>query len=133
MFEKSVFASSKTHLLNNVSQCQHGFLPRKSVTTNYLTYLDKVYDAYDNSNTQIVALYMDFAKACNTVPHSTLLKKLRNFGIKGKTFVITASYLHNRKQFVRFNGQESLCFEWYPPRFITESNFFCNIYQRSSR
>ena len=107
MFEKCVFASLKNQLVKYVLQYQHGFLPRKSVTTNLLTYLDKVYDAYDNSNTHIVAVYMDFAKTFDTVPHSTLLKKLRNFGIKGKLFDIKASYIHNRKQFVRFNGHES--------------------------
>ena len=107
VFEKCVFASLKNQLVNNVSQYQHGFLPRKSLTTNLLTYLDKVYDAYDNSNTQIFAVYMDFAKTFDTVPHSTLLKKLGNLGIKGKLLDVIASYLHNRKQFVRFNGHES--------------------------
>ena len=34
VFEKCVFASLKTHLVNNVSQYQHGFFSRKSVTTN---------------------------------------------------------------------------------------------------
>ena len=113
VFEKCVFASLKNHLVNNVSLYQHGFLPRKSVTTNLnlLTHLDKVYDAYDNLNTQIVAVYMDFAKAFDTVPHSTFLKKLRNFGIKGKLFDIIASYLQNRKHFVRFNGHESFLFD----------------------
>ena len=97
----------KTHLVNNVLQYQHGFISRKSVITNFFTYLDNVYDAYDKSNTQVVAVYMDFAKAFHTVPHSTLLKKLKNFGIKSKLFDIIASYLHNRKQFFRFNGHKS--------------------------
>ena len=35
------------------------------------------------------------------------MKKLSNFVIKGKLFAIIASYFHNRKQFVRFNGHES--------------------------
>ena len=51
---------------------------------------------------------MDFAKAFDTVNHSTLLKKLKNIGIRGKLFDTIASYLHNHTQFVHFNGHESI-------------------------
>ena len=43
-------------------------------------------------------VYLDFAKAFDTVPHQRLLIKLRNCGIRGKALNWIRSFLSNRRQ-----------------------------------
>ena len=81
---------------------QNRFTRQRSVTSNMLTFLNDLYDAYKRQNHHIEALYMDFAKAFDTVPHSILLTKLKHIGVRGKLFSIIKNYLRNRKQCVRW-------------------------------
>ena len=56
---------------------QHGFTKGRSVLTNMLSFLKEIYEALDNdSNAEIVAVYTDFAKAFDKVPHFDLLRKV---------------------------------------------------------
>ena len=48
-------------------------------------------------------IFLDFAKAFDTVNHEMLLAKLKYYGIKGTTLKWFESYLHNRQQFVKLN------------------------------
>ena len=56
---------------------------------------------------QLCVLYIDFAKACDTVPHDILIKKLALFGMGGKLLKLFISYLTDRTQFVQINNHES--------------------------
>ena len=58
-------------------------------------------------NIPIDILYLDYAKAFDTVPHQRLLNQVESFGITGKTLQWIRSFLSNRKQKVRTNGVES--------------------------
>ena len=75
----------------------------RSTTTQLLNYLDKCVEMLANGNV-IDAIYFDFAKAFDTVPHRRLLKKLKGYGIDGKILEWIKSFLQNRTQSVKVNG-----------------------------
>ena len=53
------------------------------------------------------AIYFDFAKAFDTVPHSRLIGKLQAYGVSGDLLKWVEAFLLNRSQIVRVNGEES--------------------------
>jgi len=91
---------------NLFSKQQHGFIPGRSTTTQLLSYLNKCVEATAKGDV-IDAIYFDFAKAFDTVPHRRLIKKLRAYGINGKILNWIAAFLQDRKQTVKVNGTES--------------------------
>ena len=50
------------------------------------------------------AIFLDLAKAFDTVNHSILLKKLKTYGISGNVFNFLESYLSGRSQFVKIDN-----------------------------
>jgi hypothetical protein len=57
------------------------------------------------------AIYLDFAKAFDTVPHKRLMLKLRCYGITGKVYEWIEDFLSKRRQLVVINGAKS---DWTP-------------------
>ena len=53
------------------------------------------------------AIYMDFKKAFDSVPHERLLIKLRGYGIRGNILEWIRDFLSNRKQYVNVNNTKS--------------------------
>ena len=53
------------------------------------------------------AIFLDLAKAFDSVSHDILLRKLQTYGIRGNILNFFQSYLSNRSQFVKINGVES--------------------------
>ena len=82
---------------------QHGFCPGRSVDTASVTFVDFLTDNVDRGKV-IHTIYLDYAKAFDSVPHTLLLAKLRYFGISGLLFKWIAAYLQNRHQVVRVNN-----------------------------
>ena len=91
------------HLLNDV---QHGFVPGRSCSTQLLTVLDDWTSALEDGD-NLDALYMDFAKAFDTVPHQRLLVKLKGYGIGGAVLQWIDAFLSGRRQRVVVNGSKS--------------------------
>jgi hypothetical protein len=85
---------------------QHGFTKGRSCLTNLLTYLEDVTRAVDEGH-PLDAIYLDFSKAFDKVPHRRLLRKLEAHGISGKTLKLVASWLNGRRQKVVLNGKVS--------------------------
>ncbi len=98
------------HMTNNnlFTDCQHGFIKGRSCSTNLLNVLDAWTEAIDKG-IPIDAVYLDFAKAFDTVPHLRLLNKLDGYGVKGTVHQWIRNFLQNRRQCVKVNGVKS---EW---------------------
>ena len=64
-----------------------------------------------DQHNQIDAIYLDFQKAFDTVPHLRLISKLKSYGIKGKLLSWIENFLFERKQRVVLNESYS---NWTP-------------------
>ena len=108
VFESVIKDNLMDFLLKNnlLSNAQHGFLPNKSCVTNLLTMLDNWTAAIQNGYS-VDSIYLDFAKAFDSVPHKKLIYKLEKYGIKGKLLAWITDYLNNRRQAVRINSSIS--------------------------
>ena len=82
---------------------QHGFRKGRSTTTQLLKFLDKCIQTYASGGVTDV-IYLDFAKAFDTVPHKRLIAKLEAYGIHGKMLNWIKAFLSGRKQRVKVNG-----------------------------
>ena len=102
-----------TLLKNKTISChQHGFQDKCSCVTQLLECLQDWTINFDQ-NIQTDIVYLDFAKAFDTVPHQRLLIKLRNCGIRGRALDWIGAFLTGRRQRVVLrNGVSS----WQPVR-----------------
>ena len=110
LLERILKESIMSHLVSKklIKPSQHGFMPKKSTTTNLVTYLDYVTKQLDDGQA-VDVLYLDFAKAFDKVPHKRLIQKLKCIKIHPKAVAWIQAWLENRKQRVIVNGTAS---EW---------------------
>jgi hypothetical protein len=96
------------HLTVNklLSDCQHGFIAGRSCTTNLLATLDDWTRILDEGEA-VDAVYLDFAKAFDSVPHERLLRKIQALGIQGNALQWIRDFLVGRCQRVSVNGAVS--------------------------
>ena len=83
---------------------QYGFQPKKNPTN--MAILDiyaKIVKSFEN-NDIACCIFLDFAKAFDTVNHKILVDKLENFGIRGMALNWFKSYLYKRQQVVKINN-----------------------------
>ena len=52
-------------------------------------------------------IFLDLAKAFDTVNHNILVKKLERYGIRGQALLLLKSYLENRQHLVKINDTKS--------------------------
>ncbi len=91
-----------------ISDSQHGFLSKRSVTSQLLGCQNDWTNAQRDC-TCVDVLYLDYSKAFDSVSHPKLLLKLECYGITGKLLDWIRSFLANRSQRVTINGKFS-CF-----------------------
>ncbi len=96
------------HLKRNnlLYRYQHAFVGQRSCTTQILEALEIWTSLMENDNS-IDAIYLDFAKAFDSVPHQRLLKKCKALGIDGKVLSWIRAFLSNRRQCVTIHGTAS--------------------------
>ena len=68
--------------------------------------IDEIVEALEHHE-HVMVLYLDLAKAFDTVDHKILLNKLSHYGIRGKALSWFENYLNERQQFVKYNNVQS--------------------------
>ena len=88
------------------SNDQFGF--RSKFCTEYaiIDIYDKLINNLDKGLSSC-AIFLDLAKAFDSVSHKILLRKMHHYGIRGKALDLFKSYLSGRSQFVKLNGVKS--------------------------
>ena len=98
-----------------IYEYQFGF--RKN--TRLISLIDKSLSAMDQGD-KVIAIFLDFSKAFDTVDHNILLLKLEHYGICGTALDWFRDYMSGMKQFVTYNGVKS-----------STSNVSCDVPQVS--
>ncbi|XP_063923008.1 uncharacterized protein LOC135137316 [Zophobas morio] len=80
IFERIVANNLYSHVSNQLSPSQHGFIKGKSTSTNLCEYIQYISDSLE-SKKQVDVIYTDLSKAFDVVNHSILLDKLSKFGL----------------------------------------------------
>lgn len=86
-----------------ISTSQHGFVSNRSCLTNLLETLGEWTEALDEGY-GIHAIFLDYRKAFDTVPHKRLISKLKGYGVRGQLLQWIENFLTNRKMRVILNG-----------------------------
>jgi hypothetical protein len=89
---------------------QHGFRKGRSCGTQLLEVMEGWSNILDEGQTWD-CVYMDYAKAFDSVPHMRLLEKLNYYGIRGKVWHWIKDFLSGRVQRVGIDGDYS---DWLP-------------------
>lgn len=108
IFEKHIYMFISDYLAeyHPIACNQWGFQPQRSCTTTLLTTTYDWYGTMDKGK-DVVAVFFDFQKAFDSVPHGPLITKLQNIGLHPHLVMWVKSYLTNRSQRVVLNGSES--------------------------
>ena len=93
-----------------ISRHQHGFRPRRSCSTQLLEVIEEWSRSLEESK-PIDAIYLDFRKAFDAVPHRRLLSKLAAYSIAGNLLTWIGAFLTGRRQQVSVRGCLS---QWSP-------------------
>ena len=104
--EKIIKKHCIAHLKRVITTCQHGFVEGRSCVTKLLNTTD-IWSRLLYDNIPIDAIYLDFAKAFDSVPHRRLLVKLESYGIRGKVLSFIRNFLTGRRQRVVVSGSFS--------------------------
>ncbi|GBM91347.1 hypothetical protein AVEN_6999-1 [Araneus ventricosus] len=78
IFESIIHEKLYNQVKNLISTSQHGFIPKRSTTTNLFCLTDKIINSFE-SGSQLDVIYTDFSKAFDSMDFGVLLKKLQAF------------------------------------------------------
>lgn len=91
---------------NILDKGQFGFRRGRSTEDAIRELTDKIYECLDGKIPSL-CVFVDLAKAFDTVSHKKLLNKLWSCGFRGVSNELLKSYLTNRRQMVEINGNIS--------------------------
>ena len=108
VMEHVIYHSIMSHLnRNNVpSGSQHVFRAGYSCSTQLISLIEDLNFHMDH-NVQVDMILLNFSKAFDTVPHYSLLKKLKFYHIKNQVIQWIEKWLTLRKQRVLLDGESS--------------------------
>ena len=98
------------HIAQLISPSQHGFYRNRSCTTQLIQVLHSDSQCLDK-NIQTDLIYLDLAKAFDSVDHQILLRKLQSYGVAERLLQWFRDYLSGRTQRVVIEGVPS---RWSP-------------------
>lgn len=103
VFERLMYNRLMEYISNHnvLYNFQFGFRQDHSTEIALTVFIDKVMNALDNGQ-HVIGIFLDLAKAFDTVNHEILIKKLRHYGIRGNALEWFRSYLSGRTQIVKF-------------------------------
>ena len=112
VMERVIRSKLTCYLFDNnlISQHQHGFLAKRSTLTQLLECTNE-WSLAVACRKSVDVVYLDLAKAFDSVSHTKLLHKLRKFGLAGCLMSWLSAFLSDRKQRVCVEGQFS---NWTP-------------------
>ena len=93
-----------------LSDKQVGFLVGRSTVLQLLRVIDRWTEILDKGGF-IDAIFCDFKKAFDTVPHNRLMDLLSYYGIGDPVFPCISDFLKDRKQHITVNGSKSKVFD----------------------
>ena len=92
---------------NNLLEINQGGFRKKHSTMDTISkFTNDIFNGLNNRE-MTTAVFIDLAKAFDTVNHEILLKKLKYIGIKGNLLKLLKNYLCNRKQTTTVNSNIS--------------------------
>ena len=96
------------HLIENnlLAIEQYGFCKGRSCVSQLLSTLYDWFSSLDE-HIPVDAVYLDFRKAFDTVPHKRLINKLHGYGIRGPVLRWVEDFLSERTQYVSVNNEHS--------------------------
>ena len=108
IFERVIFIQLYTYFDDNnlLSEQQYGFRANHSAELAAVKLDDYIKYSIDRKCTP-VNIYIDLSKAFDTLHFDILLYKLQYYGIRHIALKLLKSYISNRKQYVKYNVNES--------------------------
>lgn len=96
------------HLVKNnlISDAQFGFRNGRSCILQLIDVMEE-WSNYVECDENWDTIYLDFAKAFDSVPHQRLLHKVSAYGIRGKLLSWIKDFLTDRRQYVSVKGESS--------------------------
>ena len=106
IFERLMHTRITEFITNNsiLNEYQFGFQKNKSTDWQYqqLSIININIDSFKNKE-YAHCIFLDFAKAFDTINHEIILQKLEYYGIRGKSLKWFDSYLTDRQQYTEVN------------------------------
>lgn len=104
IFEKCMVSRLQNHSLshNIISPKQFGFRQNCSTENALFHFTNKIHE-HLNKNEKTLAIFLDLAKAFDSISHELLLEKMEKYGIRGVALDWLKSYLSNRKALVKID------------------------------
>jgi len=108
IFEKIIYTRMYNFIDKNdlLYDKQFGFRNSHSTSHALISLTESIQSSLDNKNL-VSGVFIDLAKAFDTVNHKILCDKMSYYGFRGKFNDLIKSFLSNRKQFVSINGCDS--------------------------
>lgn len=101
ILKKRLMAFTETHQI--ISDFQFGFQNGRSTSDAIVNLVTQIYEHIDKKRA-CLGVFIDLAKAFDTISHEKLLSKLNNLGIRGLANVLIRNYLNERVQMVKIDG-----------------------------
>lgn len=108
LFEHIIYSETVKYLesINFFTPSQHGFRNGRSCITQLVEFQHYFAQSLD-SNAQVDAVFLDFRKAFDTVPHNLLEFAMLSANINPKVIIWINGYLNGLQQSVVINGSKS--------------------------